>query len=273
MLCDLPVALSFADTFKIPFESMSNVTSICGTPRGAGGMLSKWNLPIVLFWFAIGRSPCNTWISTPGWLSTAVENVSDLRVGIVVLASMSFVITPPSVSIPNDNGVTSSKRTSLTSPVKTPPWIDAPIATTSSGLTPFEGSFLKKSLTMFWIAGIRVEPPTKITSSMSFTVMLASAKALRHGSIVARIKSSHNCSNLARVSLRTKCLGPVAVAVIYGKLISVSVDDDNSILAFSAASLRRCNDIGSFLRSMFSSRMNSSASQLMILPSKSSPPR
>ena len=49
MLCDLPVALSFADTFKIPFESMSNVTSICGTPRGAGGMLSKWNLPIVLF--------------------------------------------------------------------------------------------------------------------------------------------------------------------------------------------------------------------------------
>ena len=34
----LPVALSFADTLRMPLASMSNVTSICGTPRGAGGM-------------------------------------------------------------------------------------------------------------------------------------------------------------------------------------------------------------------------------------------
>ena len=34
-------------------------------------------------------SPCSTWISTEGWLSSAVENVSDLRLGIVVLRSMS----------------------------------------------------------------------------------------------------------------------------------------------------------------------------------------
>ena len=32
----------------IPFASMSNVTSICGMPRGAGGMPTSWNLPSVL---------------------------------------------------------------------------------------------------------------------------------------------------------------------------------------------------------------------------------
>ena len=87
----------------------------------AAGIPSKWNLPIVLLSFAIGRSPCNTWISTEGWLSTAVEKTSDLRVGIVVLASINLVITPPSVSIPNERGVTSSNNTSFTSPVNTAP--------------------------------------------------------------------------------------------------------------------------------------------------------
>ena len=44
---------------------------------------------MVLLSRAIWRSPCSTWISTPGWLSEAVEKISDLRVGIVVLRSMS----------------------------------------------------------------------------------------------------------------------------------------------------------------------------------------
>ena len=58
--CSFPVALSFADTFRIPLASMSKLTSICGTPRGAGGSPSKWKRPIVLLSFAKGRSPCNT---------------------------------------------------------------------------------------------------------------------------------------------------------------------------------------------------------------------
>ena len=41
--CSLPVALSFADTLRIPLASMSNVTSICGTPRRAGAMPSRLN--------------------------------------------------------------------------------------------------------------------------------------------------------------------------------------------------------------------------------------
>ena len=89
---------------------------------------------------AISDSPWRTWISTDGWLSSAVVNVSDLRVGIVVLRSISFVNTPPFVSMPSESGVTSRSRTSLTSPLSTPAWIAAPTATTSSGLTPLCGS-------------------------------------------------------------------------------------------------------------------------------------
>ncbi len=63
---------------------MSNVTSICGIPRGAGGMPSRWNLPSVRLSMAIGRSPWRMWISTEGWLSDAVEKTSLFFVGIVV---------------------------------------------------------------------------------------------------------------------------------------------------------------------------------------------
>ena len=147
MLCSLPVALSLAPTLMMPLASMSKVTSICGTPRGAGGMSAKWNRPMVLLSFAMERSPCRTWISTLGWLSLAVEKVSDFFVGMVVLDSMSLVNTPPMVSMPKESGVTSKSSTSFTSPVRTPPWMAAPTATTSSGFTPLEGSLPKYALT------------------------------------------------------------------------------------------------------------------------------
>ena len=76
---------------------------------------------------ANSRSPWRTWISTWLWLSEAVEKTCDFEVGIVVFRSMSLVMTPPSVSIPSDSGVTSRSRTSLTSPASTPAWIAAPI--------------------------------------------------------------------------------------------------------------------------------------------------
>src|ERR1700722_620767 len=37
MLCSLAAALSLVDTLTMPLASISKVTSICGTPRGAGG--------------------------------------------------------------------------------------------------------------------------------------------------------------------------------------------------------------------------------------------
>ena len=42
---------------------------------------------------------------------------------------------------------------------------------------------------------------------------------------------------LALVNLRFKCFGPDLSAVINGKFISVCAAEDNSIFAFSAASL------------------------------------
>ena len=79
-------------------------------------------------------------MSTAGWLSVAVENVFFFDVGIVVFLSIIFVITEPRVSIPNERGVTSRSRRSLTSPPRTPACIAAPMETHSSGLISLEGS-------------------------------------------------------------------------------------------------------------------------------------
>ncbi len=154
------------------------------------------------------------WISTLGWLSLAVENTSDFFVGMVVLASINLVITLPMVSIPKDKGVTSSKSTSFTSPASTPPWIAAPMATTSSGFTPLLGSLPKNFFTASWMAGIRVEPPTKMTSSMSPVDRPAFFNADLQGAMVRSIKSATRRSKSARDMVFTMCLGPLAVAVI-----------------------------------------------------------
>ena len=155
----------------MPLASMSKVTSICGTPRGAGGICSRLNWPSSLLSAAISRSPWNTRIVTAFWLSSAVEKIWLFLVGMVVLRSISRVNTPPSVSMPSDSGVTSSSTTSLTSPCSTPAWIAAPIATTSSGLTPLCGSLPKNFVTSSMTFGIRVMPPTSTTSSMSDLAM------------------------------------------------------------------------------------------------------
>ena len=239
IFCSLPVPRSFAETFRMPFASMSNVTSICGTPRGAGGIESRWNLPMVLLSAAIGRSPCRTWISTDGWLSLAVLKISFFLVGMVVLRSIIFVKTPPRVSMPSDSGVTSSRRTSLTSLFRTPPWMAAPMATTSSGLTPLLAGLPKISSASFWTRGIRVMPPTRMTSLISELLSEASRRQLRHGFFERAERCSVSCSSIARLNVFVKCFGPVASAVMNGRLISVEVLEDSSHFAFSAASFKR----------------------------------
>jgi hypothetical protein len=158
----------------MPLASMSKVTSIWGMPRGAGAMPVRLKRPSELLRSAISDSPCRTWTSTSGWLSAAVVKISDRRVGMVVFFSIILVKTPPMVSMPRVSGVTSRSRMSLTSPLSTPACMAAPAATTSSGLTPLCGSFLVIDLTSSATAGIRVEPPTRITWSMSLTSMPAS---------------------------------------------------------------------------------------------------
>ena len=108
----LPVVASFAVTLRMPFASIAYVTSILGTPRGAGGMPARSNLPSRLLSRVNARSPSYTWIVTPGWLSAYVEKVCDLRTGMVVPRGMRSVITPPAVSMPSESGVTSSSSKS-----------------------------------------------------------------------------------------------------------------------------------------------------------------
>ena len=147
---------------------------------------------------------------------------------------------------------------SFVSPDNTEPCKAAPIDTASSGFTSLRNSLPKKALRVSCTKGIRVCPPTNTTSSMSETDTPASFNAVLTGSNVALIKGSTNCSNLARVIFRVKCLGPDASIVIYGRFTSVCIALDSSILAFSAASLTRCIAITSCLISKPDSFLNSS---------------
>src|SRR4051812_15651453 len=80
-------------------------------------------------------------------------------------------MTPPTVSMPSDNGVTSSSSTCEPLPSNScAPWMAAPTATTSSGLTPLCPSLPKISFTICCTRGIRVMPPTRTTSSMSLCI-------------------------------------------------------------------------------------------------------
>merc|ERR1719486_797412 len=134
----------------MPLASMSNVTSICGWPRGMGGMPSRLNLPSRLLAY--------------------VEKVWDFFAGTVVLRLMRAVMTPPAVSRPRDRGVTSKRSKSdsfseESEPDKMAACTVAPYATASSGLMDLQGSLpLKKSANNDWILGIRVDPPTSTTS-------------------------------------------------------------------------------------------------------------
>ena len=62
--------------------------------------------------------------------------------------------------------------------------IDAPIATTSSGLIVHKGSRLNISRTAFCTAEERVEPPTKTTCSISSNSSFASRNTRLHTLIV-----------------------------------------------------------------------------------------
>ena len=210
----LPVDLSLADTCKIPLESISNVISIWGIPRGAGIIFSKLNLPKDLLSLAIDLSPCKTWTWTVDWLSLDVENVSLLLVGIVVLASTNLVNTPPNVSIPNESGVTSNNKISVSSPDKTPPCFVAPVDTHVSGFNDLLGSLLNNFFNFSWTNGILEEPPTSKTSSISFASNPEDFKADFALSIVFSIISSTNLSKLDFDKDLTKCLGTLSIDVI-----------------------------------------------------------
>ncbi len=115
----------------------------------------------------------------------------------------------------------------------------APTATTSSGFTPLWGSLLKSFFTVSTTSGMRVMPPTRMTS---FTFSAVSSESFMHcftGPSVFSMRSPTSCSSLLRVSAMTRCFGPDWSAVMNGRFTSVCIVVDSSIFAFSAASLRR----------------------------------
>ena len=56
--CSIPVSFSLALTDNKPSTSISNVTSICGTPRSASGIPSNLKFPKLLFPATNSLSPC-----------------------------------------------------------------------------------------------------------------------------------------------------------------------------------------------------------------------
>lgn len=77
---------------------------------------------------------------------------------------------------------------SVTDPERTPAWMEAPMATASSGLTPLDGSRPKTPLTVSITFGMRDIPPTRMTSLMSEALTPASERAFLHGSTVLVIR-------------------------------------------------------------------------------------
>ena len=111
----------------------------------------------------------------------------------------------------------------MTSPPRIPPWIAAPTATTSSGLTPLLPSLPKISFTMACTAGIRVDPPTRITWSMSAGDRLASRMACTHGPRVLSNRSPARASSFARVREYERWRGPAWSAVMKGRFTEVAL--------------------------------------------------
>ncbi|GET90209.1 heat-shock protein hsp70, putative [Leishmania tarentolae] len=271
----LPVPFSSADTFRMPLASRSNVTSICGTPRGAGGMPDRSNVPSRWQSFVIARSPSKTWMCTPGWLSAYVEKIWLFLVGIVVLRLISAVITPPAVSMPSVSGVTSSSsRPSvclLLPPVRMKACTAAPYATASSGLMLLFSSLPpKKSDTRDCTFGIRVDPPTSTTSCTERLSIFASCSTRSTGWIVLRNRSPHSSSKRARVMVAWKSMFSNSASIS----IVACVADDSVRFARSHAVRRRRSARWLDVRHLpLFLRLNSSVKKVTRRLSKSSPPR
>ncbi len=132
---------------------------------------------------------------------------------------------------------------------------------------------MNSSRTIVCTAGILVEPPTRMPSSTSAALSPASRSAFCTGSLERSIRSATSCSNFERVKLICKCFGPLLSAVMNGRLISVLVELESSIFAFSAASLNLCKAILSEAKSIPLDFLNSLTIHSIIRWSKSSPPR
>mmetsp|Transcript_42832 Transcript_42832/g.119214 ORF Transcript_42832/g.119214 Transcript_42832/m.119214 type:complete len:354 (-) Transcript_42832:361-1422(-) len=272
--CRRRVAQSFAETERMPSRSISKVTSILGTPAGAGGMPSSLKVSNFLLSAAIGRSPCSTTTSMESCASSDVVKSRVPLVGIAVLRSITGEKTPPFVSTPSVRGVTSMSMMSWTSPAIMAACTAAPIATTSSGLmAEFMGLFAVNSLAMACTAGMREEPPTSTTSRTSLIFTPEPCRAIMTGPSSRSTMSRHSSSKCSRVKISSTCFGPSAPAATNGTEMRTSWSCERSIFARSLASVNRCSACLSWRKSIPSFCWKLSATQSTMRRSKSLPPR
>ena len=201
IFCSLPVPRSLALTWRMPLASMSKVTSICGTPRGAGGIPSRWKLPNRLvvtaqLAFALKHMNLHSWLI-----------VAEVEKDLAISESESWYCAQSSrskrrraVSIASESGVTSSRSTSFTSPLSTPPWMHAPTATTSSGFTPLCGSLLTSDAGRLDNLRHARHATDQHQLIDVFALHSASFKQSLTGLTVRSNRSSSSCSIFARVS-------------------------------------------------------------------------
>ena len=166
-------------------------------------------------------------------------------VGIAEFLGISTFATPPTVSMERESGVTSMRiiseaeepAASAAPPLSFSAWTAAPRATHSSGFRDFEGSRPVSCFTLFWTAGIRVEPPTIMTLLRSAARMPASFRAVFTGPAVRSTRSLVSSSNCARVMVICRCFGPPFLSVVInGRLISVCAAEERLIFALAASS-------------------------------------
>mmetsp|Transcript_41095 Transcript_41095/g.132176 ORF Transcript_41095/g.132176 Transcript_41095/m.132176 type:complete len:255 (-) Transcript_41095:750-1514(-) len=221
-----------------------------------------------------------TWL----WWSWTVVNVCVLTDGSTVLRGVMTIIAPPSISMPRLRGVTSTSTMSQDGgrptvrawPSAEPrqrssPWIAAPMATASSGLTLCCGNCErpKNSLMSCWILGIRVLPPTITISSMSVLASPASFSTCLIGSKVFVKSSAFKCSNFERVSVSRRSWPLKKASTSTVVLTSVL----SARFASSTATRSRCIARRSPLGSLPALLWNCSTRYWTTRRSKSSPPR
>mmetsp|Transcript_47970 Transcript_47970/g.133762 ORF Transcript_47970/g.133762 Transcript_47970/m.133762 type:complete len:211 (-) Transcript_47970:1299-1931(-) len=204
----------------MPSKLIWKVTSIFAMPAGAGGKPVRRKVPRRLLSFAKGLSPCKTTTSISSCASAVVVKNLAFLTGMAVFLSTTGVKTPPSVSTPNVNGVTSINIMSCTSPASIAACTAAPMATTSSGsMAVFEDFGPQISFTTSRTPAMRLEPPTNTTSSRlpaPRLVTRASVSACKMGPRNLSKRSSQSSSNFCRLSVTSMCLGPSSAPAMNG---------------------------------------------------------
>ena len=234
----------------MPLRSMSKVTSICGTPRGAGAMPVSSNVPSGLLSRASSRSPWKTWMSTCDWLSSAVVN--DLgRLGRDRRVALDQLGHDPALGLDAEAQRGDVDQQDVLA-----------LALEDAGLQGgADGDDLVRvhALVGLLAAGQLLDElgdgghPGRAADEDDVVDLVDGDPGVLDDLLERRLgalsRSAVICWNCARVSFSSRCTGPFSVIERYCSEMLVAVALDSSFFACSAASRSRCMAILSLARS------------------------